>query len=202
MIVTHRRRQRAGVTQGCLRVAGLALGVALVMAASPAPAADLIRILDIEPTCGERGDVVLIHGFGFGASNVRVTVGGVPAQVTHATGHTVAFLVPETAPAGPTTVEATHKRGSQRGSIAFRTGCEGPAEVNVPDVPGLRHGEPCPHSRPCRWRLGRSPPRTAIACRLAASSASRSGPERRSRSGPLWTSSSLSGRRGRLRRSR
>jgi len=78
------------------------------------------RITSISPTCANPGDRVTITGFGFEAKNVRVTVGGVPAQVIHAKGHTehedhaghedhthhtVTFIVPASAPYGSTTVE-------------------------------------------------------------------------------------------------
>lgn len=64
-----------------------------------------------------------ISGFGFGAENVIVTVGGIQAQVVQATGHAVTFIVPASASYGPTIVEIRHRKGSQEGSIGFQVGC-------------------------------------------------------------------------------
>lgn len=61
----------------------------------------------------------MITGIGFGAKNVKITVGSVPAQVLTATGNKATFLVPQGAPPGFTTVTATNP-GEQTGSIKFQ----------------------------------------------------------------------------------
>jgi hypothetical protein len=73
----------------------------------------------IAPAAARPGDSVTITGRGFGAINVRVTVGGVPADVLAATGSRVTFRVPTGAAPGSTHVIATNP-GGQSGSIAFR----------------------------------------------------------------------------------
>jgi len=73
----------------------------------------------IAPAAARPGDAVTISGRGFGAFNVRVAVGGVPAVVVAANGDRVTFRVPEGVPHGATTVTATNP-GGQSGSIAFQ----------------------------------------------------------------------------------
>lgn len=73
----------------------------------------------ILPAKGRTGDVVTIQGHGFGARNVTVTVGGVPAQVLQATGFYVIFRVPEGVKPSLTEVVAVNP-GFQSGSIEFR----------------------------------------------------------------------------------
>src|SRR3972149_10769381 len=90
---------------------------------SPAYSATPNRIISIQPECANPGEQVTISGFGFGAENVIVTVGGIKAQVIHAIGHEATFIVPASAPYGPTKVEIRHRKGSQEGSIGFRVGC-------------------------------------------------------------------------------
>jgi hypothetical protein len=85
----------------------------------------------ISPAAARPGDAVTITGNGFGAFNVRVTVGGVPATVPAASGHSVTFRVPAGVPQGTTTVTATNP-GGQSGSIAFQI-IEG---VLLPGAPG------------------------------------------------------------------
>jgi hypothetical protein len=104
-----------------LAVAGSLL-IAMLMA-SPASAARKNRIESITPACAAPGAAVTITGHRFGAKNIRVAVGGAPAAVQQATGHSATFLVPATAPPGATTVTLTHKSGRQTGSIAFAVGC-------------------------------------------------------------------------------
>jgi IPT/TIG domain-containing protein len=92
-------------------------------AASPVSRRGLARrlgvsIASISPAQGFRGDTVAITGNGFGGPNVRVTVGGVAAQVLSATGSSVSFVVPAGAPLGQTRVRATNP-GGQFGEIAF-----------------------------------------------------------------------------------
>lgn len=75
-------------------------------------------IAAISPTSAMRGETVTIDGTGFGARNVRVTVGGVAAEVLSATGSRVEFRVPQNAPVGKTTVQATNP-GGRSGEIGF-----------------------------------------------------------------------------------
>jgi hypothetical protein len=77
-----------------------------------------VSITSISPTQEFRGDAVAITGNGFGGPNVRVTVGGVAAQVVSATGSSATFVVPNGAPLGQTTVRATNP-GGQFGEIGF-----------------------------------------------------------------------------------
>jgi len=72
----------------------------------------------ITPAAARPGDSVTITGRGFGAINVRVTVGGVPAVVLSATGSLVTFRIPDGTPVGSTQVIATNP-GGQSGSITF-----------------------------------------------------------------------------------
>ncbi len=76
------------------------------------------RIDTISPTCASVGDQVTITGIGFGAQNVTIAVGGVPASIVTANGHSATFIVPAGAGLGSTTVSATNP-GGQSGSIAF-----------------------------------------------------------------------------------
>ena len=72
----------------------------------------------ISPAKARIGEVVTIQGHGFGALNVKVTVGGVTAQVLAANGNQVTFVVPRAAASGPTVVTATNP-GGQSGRIDF-----------------------------------------------------------------------------------
>jgi hypothetical protein len=109
-----------------LRIAPAALIVACALALPASAVARVgdaarlsgVSITSISPTQGFRGDTVTITGNGFGGPNVRVTVGGVTAKVLTATGASAKFVVPATAPFGPTTVRATNP-GGQFGEIAF-----------------------------------------------------------------------------------
>src|SRR5215510_13322963 len=76
------------------------------------------RIDTVSPTQAASGEVVTITGIGFGARNVQITVGGVPAKVISATGTRVTFVVPYGVPPGPTVITATQPGGHQ-GTIAF-----------------------------------------------------------------------------------
>ena len=51
-------------------------------------------ILSITPRCAPPGATVTIRGRGFGATNVSIVVGGVPAQILHATGNEIVFVIP------------------------------------------------------------------------------------------------------------
>jgi hypothetical protein len=72
----------------------------------------------IAPAAARVGDPVTITGRGFGAFNVQVSVGGVPAPVLSANGNRVTFRVPEHAPSGATQVIAVNP-GGHSGSIGF-----------------------------------------------------------------------------------
>src|SRR5436190_7790227 len=52
----------------------------------PAQAQQAARIDTVTPAQAATGQAVTITGIGFGARNVRITVGGIPAQVVSATG--------------------------------------------------------------------------------------------------------------------
>ncbi len=100
--------------------AAAVLGVGAHAFRPPARAAqEAARIDSIAPTCASVGARVAITGIGFGAENVAIAVGGVPAQVVTATGDMAAFIVPAGAHLGRTTVTATNP-GGHTGSIAFR----------------------------------------------------------------------------------
>jgi hypothetical protein len=77
-----------------------------------------VSITSISPVAAHHGDTVTISGNGFGGPNVKVTVGGVVAQVLSATGASAKFVVPATAPFGQTTVRTTNP-GGQFGEIGF-----------------------------------------------------------------------------------
>src|SRR5262245_21337565 len=110
-----------------LRSSGARLALMLlttVALAVPGPlryppfAAQAGRIDRVAPSCGSVGDPATITGIGFGANNVRIAVGGVPAQVVSATGNRVSFIVPVGVSLGATRVSATNP-GGHVGSIAF-----------------------------------------------------------------------------------
>jgi hypothetical protein len=94
----------------------LALGILALMLPILAMAA--VGIDSINPSCAGVGNEVTITGNGFGAQNVKVTVGGIPAQVLRATGNQATFRVPGVL-AGFTTVTATNP-GGHADSIAFQ----------------------------------------------------------------------------------
>jgi hypothetical protein len=77
-----------------------------------------VGISSVSPLAAHRGDTVTVAGIGFGGPEVRVTVGGVAAQVLSATGTSARFVVPGSAPLGLTTVRATNP-GGQFGEIGF-----------------------------------------------------------------------------------
>lgn len=79
---------------------------------------DQNRVTSISPAAAEPGAVVTVMGRGFGARNVRITVGEIPAEVISATGSRATFGVPASAPIGRTTVTVRNP-GGQGGSIAF-----------------------------------------------------------------------------------
>jgi len=86
--------------------------------ARPARAQQAARIDTVSPSQAAAGQAVTITGIGFGARNVRITVGGIPAQVVSATGSRVTFLVPTGVACGPTVITATNP-GGHTGRIAF-----------------------------------------------------------------------------------
>jgi hypothetical protein len=108
-----------------------ALRIALVLAAAatlgfgasalylPGAEAQAGHIDSISTSCATVGAQVTITGQGFGAHNVTIAVGGVPAQVVSANGHSATFIVPAGVQLGPTTVTATNP-GGHTGSIAFK----------------------------------------------------------------------------------
>lgn len=107
---------------GWVLAVAVILGVGAHALRPPALAAqEAGRIDSIAPTCASVGAQVTITGIGFGAQNVSIAVGGVPAQVVTATatGDMATFIVPAGAHLGSTTVTATNP-GGQMGSIAFK----------------------------------------------------------------------------------
>jgi hypothetical protein len=72
----------------------------------------------ISPQCASVGAQVTITGRALGGRNVRIVVGGVPAEVVNATGTTATFVVPAGVHLGPARVTATNP-GGHKGSIAF-----------------------------------------------------------------------------------
>jgi hypothetical protein len=98
----------------------LAFSIAFVgFAIAPPVQAQAAQIDEISPAAARRGEMVTIHGIGFGAGNVQITVGTVRAEVVSATGNQAMFLVPQGSPPGATRVTATNP-GGREGSIAFK----------------------------------------------------------------------------------
>ena len=123
---TRARPQREQVLQPVLATCCrawlflLTLAVAAGMGSVPPPAfAAACHISSIIPACAAVGDTVTLTGNGFGAPNVRVTVGGVTAPVVSASGKKVTFRVPAGVPSGLTAAIATNP-GGQTDSIALR----------------------------------------------------------------------------------
>src|SRR5215831_10658428 len=100
-------------------IAAFILGMGSPLLRNPTLAAEASRIDSIAPSCASVGADVMITGIGFGANNVSIKVGDIPAQVVAANGHSATFVVPEGVHLGPTTVTATSP-GGHTGSIAFR----------------------------------------------------------------------------------
>jgi len=95
-----------------LAATALAWAPALPARAYPEPAPQAGQINSISPSCASVGAQVTITGHGFGAHNVAIAVGGMPAQVVTANGHSATFIVPAGVKLGPTTVTATNPGGS------------------------------------------------------------------------------------------
>ena len=113
------------------RIGILTVAALLLAGASPQAA----RIDSITPSSAARGEQVTIKGIGFGASNVKIAVGGVAAQVLAATGNSATFVVPfGVLPGlpGATTVTATNP-GGRAGSIAFTVVNRAPQANAGPD---------------------------------------------------------------------
>ena len=111
-----------------LAAAALAWVPALPARAHPEPAPQAGQINSISPSCASVGAQVTITGHGFGAKNVAIAVGGVPAQVVTANGHSATFIVPAGVKLGPRTVTATNP-GGHTGSIAFKV-----CDLHMPDA--------------------------------------------------------------------
>ncbi len=90
----------------------------------------------ISPAAARKGETVTIHGRGFGAINVQITVGGVPAVVLSAYGDRATFRVPGRVKPGHTQVTATNP-GFQSGSIDFLM-LEGILLPGNPDAPAVQ----------------------------------------------------------------
>src|SRR5947207_12767140 len=119
--------------------ATLAVTTATLVLGTPGPAhAQAARIASISPAAARHGETVNINGNGFGALNVRIAVGGVPAAVLAANGRQVIFSVPDAVTPGSTLVTATNP-GGRAGTIALRV-LEGillPGNPNAPAVGAL-----------------------------------------------------------------
>lgn len=104
-------------SSGCARglVVFSLLGVACACSSeevSQSSAEKAIAIDWVEPECAEPGSAAAyIEGRGFSARNVRITVGGIEAEVLTATGKDATFVVPEGLPLGPTEVVVTNRGG-------------------------------------------------------------------------------------------
>ena len=103
------------------RLLRLALLIAFVglVAVPPAAVAQAVQIDGISPAAARRGEAVTIHGIGFGAANVYITVGGIAATVLTAAGSQATFRVPDGAPLGTTIVSAMNP-GGRAGTIGLR----------------------------------------------------------------------------------
>lgn len=121
-IVRRAARAVTGVVFGmsALIVAALLAGVLAGTAAFLGPlwADQGVVIGTITPSAAYVGDRVAITGHGFDAGNVRITVGGMTAQVLSGTDDSATFLVPTGLHPGPATVTATNP-GGRSSSIAF-----------------------------------------------------------------------------------
>jgi hypothetical protein len=109
------------------------LGALLVAAALADSAAAAGRIDSISPAVADRGELVTITGKGFGAGNVRITVGGRTAQVVSAIGSKATFRVPALAGPGASTVRATNP-GGHSGTIGLHVHFDG-VSTPVLDAP-------------------------------------------------------------------
>jgi len=77
------------------------------------------RVIKIKPAIGRPGDVVTITGDDIGEFHVRITLGGLSANIVSVAENRVTFVVPAGVPAGAETVVVTTPRG-RHGSIAFQ----------------------------------------------------------------------------------
>ena len=124
----------------------LSLGLPLLLAL-PAPVwAAAAQIKSITPACAAVGQTTTLSGTGFGATNLQIMVGAVPAALTSATGNHASFVVPAGVAPGVAIVTATNP-GNQSGSIALRV--KGPeicgANTVDEDCDGhINEAEDCP----------------------------------------------------------
>jgi len=103
------------------------------------------RIIKIKPAIGRPGDLVTITGDDIGEFHVRITVGGISANIVSVAENRVTFVVPAGVPAGAETVVVTTPRG-RHGSIAFQV-LEGvllPGKANAPASSTLVNIPPVP----------------------------------------------------------
>jgi hypothetical protein len=99
--------------------ASFPLGLPILPASPSAAWAASAQIKTITPSCAAVGESVILNGNGFGSTNLRITVDGVPTSVTAATGNQATFAVPAGVAPGVVVVTTTNP-GEQSGSIAFR----------------------------------------------------------------------------------
>jgi hypothetical protein len=106
---------------------------ALVAAPSALAAPAPLRVTSISPQVADRGELVTIAGGGFGAHNLRVTVGGEPVELVGATGSRASFRVPRLGAVGDVVVEARNP-GGHVGRIDLRVRFDGQTEAVVDDA--------------------------------------------------------------------
>lgn len=92
--------------------------------ADPAP----LHVTSITPAVADRGELVTIAGEGFGADNLRVTLGGDPVALLSATGSRATFRVPRLSPVGEVTVAARNP-GGHHGAIRLTIRFDGVTEA-------------------------------------------------------------------------
>src|SRR5881296_1734952 len=110
-------KMEESASRACRRLT-IAPLLALALLGRPPLAHATGAITSITPACAATGSDVVITGRGFGAPNVTITVGGVPAQVLNATGYRVTFVVPAGMPSGVTAVKSMNP-GGLTGSSPF-----------------------------------------------------------------------------------
>jgi hypothetical protein len=124
---------------GALAVAAIVLASTPRALAQPRAGA----IDSVSPAAARTGELVTVRGRGFGALNVRIMLGGVPAQVVAASGSQVTLRVPVGVRSGPTQIIATNP-GGQSGSIAFLMldGILLPGDARAPALPAITNLAP------------------------------------------------------------
>jgi len=112
-----------GALLRCAVLCALAGALASPALAVPDPKTPL-RLDAIVPAVADRGELVTIHGGGFGAKNLEVTVGGDPVSLVTATGSRASFRVPALGAVGEVLVAARNP-GGHIGRIALAVRFDG-----------------------------------------------------------------------------